>query len=419
MIRYQMLVAFFLLFAASRTHADDPLPSRAWFPKARPFPRPTGPVIRVATVDELFRAVADVRPGGTIMIASGRYLMPQTLELKTDDITLRGESGERSDVVLDGAQSRHGELIAVTGCSGVTIADLTIQNIRWNGFKLNSDRKAHRVTIYNCVARNVWQRMVKGPAIGEKDRDDFSPRDCRIQYCLFHNDRPKQYSDDSEDTPDNYRGNYIGGIDVMQARGWVISDNVFSGIRGRTGEARGAIFLWVDSRDCVVERNIVINCDSGICLGNSLRDGTSLHCIRCIVGNNFVTRGPEAGIFAGYTRNCSILHNTIHDPGSRFKRLIRVLGDNDGLLVANNLLSGPPPSIETPAKVELRNNIARDLTKMFVGPAEGNLHLSTAVDGVTAAVTALVEVPEDIDRRPRGKRTDIGGHDYTASLRRP
>src|SRR5262249_34857356 len=159
----------------------------------------------------------------------------------------------------------------VTGCSGVTVADLTLQNVRWNAFKINSDKRAHRVTLYNCVVRNAWQRAVKAPAVAERDRDRLAPRDCRVRYCLFFNHRPKRFSDAREDRADNFNGNYLGGIDAMAARGWVISDNVFWGIRGRTSEARGAVFLWNDCRDCVVERNVVVGCDAGICLGNSYR----------------------------------------------------------------------------------------------------------------------------------------------------
>ena len=62
-------------------------------------------------------------------------------------MTLRGASGNREKVILDGARSRHGELVGITACSGVTIADLTIQNIKWNVFKLNSDSNVQEVTI--------------------------------------------------------------------------------------------------------------------------------------------------------------------------------------------------------------------------------------------------------------------------------
>ena len=80
----------------------------------------------------------------------------------------------------------------------------------------------------------------------------------------------------------------------MFVAGWSIRDNVFVGIRGRTGEARGAVFLWHDARDCVIERNIIVDCDSGICLGNSHKpDDVAVHCTNMVVRNNFVTRGPK------------------------------------------------------------------------------------------------------------------------------
>jgi len=403
---------------ASVAGAAEPAgpPRQPWFPKAPPLPKPVGEVIRVATVEQLFKAAAEAKPGVTILVADGHYLLPRTLDLHADNVTLRGASGDRDKVVLDGARSQHGELLSVTGCSGVTIADLTIQNIHYNGFKLNSDRKAQRVTIYNCVAHNIWQRAVKGPAVPE-GRDELCPRDCRIQYCLFYNDRPKQYGDEPTDKPETFGGNYVGGIDAMQARGWTISDNVFVGIRGRTGEARGAVFLWMDGRDCLVERNIIIGCDVGICLGNSHRARFPIHCTGCTVRNNFITGAPESGILADYTRGCKILHNTIHCPDSRQQRLIRLVHDNEGLVVANNLLSGPPMRIETQSKVQLRGNVAKDLTDAFVDPAQGNLHLKQKVPGVTAAADLLPEVPEDIDRQPRHQPTDVGADELPRESR--
>ncbi len=139
----------------------------------------------------------------------------------------------------------------------------------------------------------------------KENREKLRPTDCRVQYCLFYNDHPKQPGDDDSDT---FGGNYVGGMDIMYAKRWTISDNVFMGIHGRTGEARGAIFLWVDAEDCIVERNMIIDCDCGICLGNSHRgEGTTVHCTRCTVRNNFVTRCPENDILADYTRDCKIL----------------------------------------------------------------------------------------------------------------
>lgn len=385
-------------------------PSEEWFPKAPPLPPAAGEVVRVSDVDGLFQAVQEVPAGGTILLADGHYMMPRYIELRTDNVTLRGESGDRQKVVLDGAHSRHGELVGITGCSGVTIADLTIQNIKWNGFKINSDTGVQRLTIHNCVIHNIWQRGLKGVAVPEENREQLRPRDCLIQFCLFYNDRPKRLSDDEADRPDTFNGDYIGGIDVMYATSWTISDNVFIGIQGRNRQARGAVFLWHDSRDCLIERNTIIDCDSGICLGNSHRPPQiSIHCTNCVARNNFVTRAPENGILADYTQDCAIVHNTVHDPGNRLERLIRLVHDNDGLLVANNLLSGPPMrQDQVSGDVRISGNVTRDLTGAFADPLTGNLHLKTAIPDVVDAGETVPGEDRDIDGQRRDDRPDIG-----------
>ena len=391
-------------------------PIQPWFPQAPPLPAPAGPVIRVTTVEELFRAADAITPGGTILVADGHYLMPRHLELRTDNVTLRGESGDRTRVLLDGSQSRHNELVGITGCSGVTIADLTIQNIRANGFKINSDRFATKVTIHNCIIRNVWERGVKGPAVRVEDRERFRPSDCRIQYCLFYNDRAKRYEDDPADRPDNFGGNYIGGVDAMYPRRWTISDNVFIGIQGRTRGARGAVFLWQHAEDCIIERNIIIDCDSGICLGNSFKPAdVQVHCRGCIVRNNFIIRAPEQGILADYTRDCRIIHNTMHDPGSRLGRLIRLVHDNDGLVVANNLLSGPPIRIETTSPMQLRDNLAGDFGDLFVDAKSGDLHLKRSEPRFVDAGQPVAEAPTDIDGEARTGMPDIGADEFQSA----
>src|SRR5262245_8888194 len=299
--------------------AETGVPTQPWFPQAPPLPAPTGEVRRAATANELFEAVNQVGPGGTVLIADGHYYLPRTLVLKTDRMTLRSASGRRDTVVLDGARSSPGELVAVSGCTGVTIADLTIQNVAWNGFKINADSGVHKVTIYNCVIHNIWQRGIKGVPGVRKDGQLQPCRGCRVQYCLFYNDRPKRLDDDPYEAknPKQFGGNYIGGMDIMNAKGWVVSDNVFIGIHGLTGERRGAIFFWNQSFDCVIERNMILDCDTGIYLGNGMRQpDTKVHCTRFIVRNNFVTRCPEGAITNTYTRDCKIVHNTIHDPAN-------------------------------------------------------------------------------------------------------
>ena len=64
-------------------------------------------------------------------------------------------------MVLDGAGTL-GEGITIRACTGVTIADLTVRNIRWNGIKLDSETGVQRATVRNCILHNIWQRAIKG-----------------------------------------------------------------------------------------------------------------------------------------------------------------------------------------------------------------------------------------------------------------
>ena len=390
-------------------------PVQAWFPKAPALPVPTEDRVEVSTIEGLIQAVEHAVPGRTILLADGHYLMPRYIEICADRVTLRGASGHRERVILDGIQSQHGELLGIRGCSDVTIADLTIQNIRYNGFKINSETNVQRLTIHNCIIHNIWQRGVKGVKVPEANREAVRPKGCRVQYCLFYNDRPKRLSDDPADIA---QGNYIAGIDVMYAKDWTISDNVFVGIQGRTFEGRGAIFLWFDSQDCVIERNIIIDCDVGLQLGNAHRaDGVQYHCVRCVARNNFITRAPEAGIVTTYTKDCRVLHNTIHDPQSLTSRLIRTVFTNDGLTVANNLLSGPGMSNESDSEIRFLGNLLRDASPAFADPSHGNLHLTLAASEIVDKAAVLSQpLAGDIDGQHRDDKPDIGADELVSSV---
>ena len=161
-----------------------------------------------------------------------------------------------------------------------------------------------------------------------------------------------------------------------------------------------------------VKKLRVNQCDTGIALGNSFkRPDTPIHCSGFIVRNNFVTRAPENGILADYTNNCKVINNTIHDPNNRLGRLIRLVHDNDGLLVANNIVSGPKICIESESKIKFINNLEKDLTEHFVDPENGDLHLKESIDDVVGKAKPLPEVTEDIDRKPRPQTPSIGAHE--------
>ena len=399
--------------AADETAAAA-VPTADWYPKAPPLGRPKGQQIRANTVEQMFDAAEKVQPGGTILVADGVYRMPRTLVLKTDGVTLRGQSGDRTKIVLDFANSRHHEGVAISYCTDVTIADLTVQNVRQNGIKINSNYDVDRVTIYNVVSHNVWQRHIKGPRVPDENGEPRFVEDCRVQYCLFYNDRPKQRGDEPfEDSNSQFGFNYVGGMDIMGARNWVVSDNVFMGIRGKTGEARGAIFFWHNGTKCVIERNVLIDCDSGICMGNSSARGERRHANEFIVRNNFVIRCSECNILADHTRGCKVLNNTVHDPDSRNGRLLRAVHANDHLVVANNIFSGPQIVTRmNEGPIEIRNNLIEPVADYFVDAKNGNLHLTAKARKAIDQAVADSDVSDDFDRHARGSKPDLGADEW-------
>ena len=389
-----LAILLLMVIGLGRTTATEP-PEFSWRTRPAPLPKPSGNVIRVRSTEELFWAVADAVPKTTVLLADGVYSMPRCLVVRCDGLVLRGQSQDRSRVVLDGGEHSLGELLALTACRDVTIADLTVRNVRWNGIKINSETGVQNMLIRNCVIHNVWQRAVKGVKVPAENRESTRPTGCRIEHCLFYNDRPKQFSDDPADTAENFDGNYIGGIDVMYARDWIISDNVFWNIRGRTGTARGAVFLWFESEGCIVERNIIVDCDSGICFGNAHRpDGVPIHAVRCVARDNFLARVPENGILAFHTRDCRIVQNTIHDPTSNLGRLIRAGGETERLLVAMNLLDGPEPRIESTGTMRFERNMAGRFSHLFADARRGDLRLREPLPGNPGA-----QMPMAADRR--------------------
>ncbi len=394
-----------------------------WHPPAPALEPAAGNVIRVTTVEELFTAVQTAEPGDTIEIADGHYLLPTVLTIGTDDLCLRSASGDRDAVVVDGADSDHGELIGFTECHRVTVADLTIQNVLHNGFKLNANigRSVGAITIHNCVIHNVWQRGFKGVNGPEVEGDTDLPLrpgkrgrpsvgrhfvdDCIIRYCLFYNDRPKQIDDEPYErkNPQNFDGNYIAAIDVMSARKWQIHDNVFVGIRGRNGGARGAIFFWQGSEDVAIERNVIVDCDSGMWLGLSWTPEDTRRCVRYTVRGNQITRPGRTGILLSRHVDSRVTGNTILDPfvgderpsGTDIDdggvlipsqapqcRPLRIGIENRGLLIDDNLLiSEQDVHVNQDAGcIELNNNlwIQAAWPDPFIDSTKGDLRRTEA-----------------------------------------
>jgi hypothetical protein len=288
-----------LMAAAAAADVPAWMLKQDWYPKAPPLPEAKGQVVRVSTPAELVEAVKAAKDDQTILIADGQYRMPSGLQIRdVDRVTLRGASNDPSKVVLDFADAGMASAVAFWHTVGSRIAHVTVANRPQNGLKLDSNTGTSHITIYNVIIHNVWQRPIKGVRVPDKDGKPQWIEGCKVQYCLIYNDRPKRKGDDKgfDDGGGTTGFNYIAGMDIMGAAEWVISDNVFVNIHGGTGSARGAIFMWNGCRDVTIERNIIIDCDSGICLGDSSSRAERRHCERFLVRNNFITRCPEKNL---------------------------------------------------------------------------------------------------------------------------
>jgi hypothetical protein len=266
-------------------------------------------------------------------------------------------------------------------------------------------RGSRKVRIYNCAFRNIQIRMIKGShpkygyePVGRHRAEILARRPVggEIRYCLFVNDARKA------DRRDGFRGDYVGGIDMMWLKDWVIADNVFVGIRGANGVGRGAIFIWVHSQGVVAERNVILNCDRGICFGNP--SGSRPHMTGGIVRNNFVVAGTSQGIEICRTVDTLVAHNTVFAARAARPAAVQFHQGSEGARFLNNIVHG---RVALDREVRSEGNFVGDCAGWFVDPATGDLHLTPRAAAPSRARRPK-EVAEDFDAQKRPQQTDAG-----------
>ena len=383
----------------------------AWFPKAQPLPAPRGEVIRVATAQELMAAVERAGPGHTILLADGQYEPPRVIVLQQkNDLTIRSASGDPAKVILSGkgwdSNAKGDDLVHIAHCDGVTIADLTFADCCSYGIKVEAENAPRNIHIYNCRFRDIGVRAIKGSA-----GQDPNIRAVKgsIRYCSFENTRipPADWL---------YGGDYISAIDMMALEDWVISDNFFRNIKGRNGGGRAAIFIWVRSRQIVVERNLIVDCDRGVAFGNPGQSTANtggerlVYVADGIIRNNFIAGGSDCGIELWHAERIKVFNNTVWRPEQNWSRGIRIGTGTAQTDVVNNLVHGEIRF--DGGEAQLRNNLSGRLEGNFVAPAVGNLELTARASGAIDQGVSLSDVTDDIRGRQRAGRPDLGAWEF-------
>jgi len=380
--------------------------------KVPPLPRGHGTEVIVDDVGRLKQVIENARDNTTILIADGTYRLGNLIYLRAKrNVTLRGASGDPTKVILSGvgwdSENQGDDILRIGDCENVTVAHLTFFDCRGYGIKVEAENHPRNINIYNCHFRDIGTRAVKGS--GGRGRALGGS----IRYCHFENTKipPADWL---------FGGNYISAIDMMALDGWIISDNVFKNIKGRSGSARAAIFVWVRSKNVTVERNLIVDCDRGVAFGNPSASSSQVaageyHVARSICRNNFILPGPDAGIELWWVDGVKIYNNTVwrrDDSG----RGIRFGSRNKGVHIANNLVRGAimAEGDDAPLDVRLEKNVTGPLEDYFVNPSAGDLRITPRAAEALNAGIPLPDLTEDFDGRPRDTRPDVGAAEFVA-----
>lgn len=131
------------------------------FINAPPLPAPQGEIIRVSTAEALYDAVDQVGPGGTILLADGRFQLSRPLVLEEKrNVAIRGASGDPAKVTIVGrgwnSEARNDDLLHLARCESVMIADLTFAHCRSYGIKVEAENAPKDIHISSGCGPGGW-----------------------------------------------------------------------------------------------------------------------------------------------------------------------------------------------------------------------------------------------------------------------
>mgnify|MGYP000055983361 CR=1 FL=1 len=375
--------------------------------KAPPLPPPTGTVVNVSTVSALMSAISGATPGTTIMVADGFYdlgVYGHSVSFNADNVTLRGASGNRDAVIIKGqgmsVSSGSTPTIFHVFSDDVMIADLTLRDAYYHLIQVHGENIADRFHIYNCRLIDSGEQFIKVSVNAAAQ-----PKKCEngiVEYCQF------EFTTTS-------RWWYTHGVDILNAKDWIIRDCVFRNIRGPAGVLTGgAILAWQKSEGTIVERCEFYECDFGVNFGNgggSVGDHTG-----GIIRNNFIYRKGNFGdvaITCVFASNFQIYNNTCILNGT-FPWVIDYRFPSSTGTIAYNITDGNILARDG-ATATLTGNLTNAQPSWFVDHANGNLHLASTASACINQAASLAAVTDDVDGdpRPMGTTPDTGADEFT------
>ncbi len=360
---------------------------------------------------ELRAAVGQAQPGWTILLRDGIYQLNQPLYVNVPDLVIRSLNGNRAKVIIRGGgmtESRVGVAISVDA-PRVVLADFSVG---WTGFhaiQVRGESGASDVVIHNVLLADTGQQLLKGST-------DFKGKtaDRGLVACSVF-----KYTDEAP-------SGYTNGVDVLNAKDWVVRDNYFHQIRGPApGHVCGpAILMWGGASGSIIERNLILDSFRGITIGlieqgtqkpEAQHKGIAHDHEGGIVRNNLVVNRnawADEGISANDCPDARIEHNTVLVTGY-VNWSIAARFPATSVLARNNLTNLPIISRDG-GKLEQAGNVVLAKSEWFTDPARGILRLARQDLPAVDAGVVIKDFPTDFDRKPRvsGKAPDAGAFEF-------
>jgi hypothetical protein len=382
------------------------------------LPATAGAEITVGPGDAaaLTSAVERAPSGSTILLRDGTYRIQKALLIRTPGLTIRSASGHAANVVIDGAYRVAEPLMIEAG--DVTIAHITITRAVDHLIHVVPRPRAsiRNIRLYGLRLQDSGEQFIKvNPDAGRTAFVDESIVECS-EFVM---------TEDGRTHVETLGGTscYTGGIDVHAGRAWTVRLNQFEGLFCRTGfMSEHAVHFWKESRDTLVENNLIVNCARGIGFGlGESNDVTRRwadvqgptgyvgHVGGTIRNNVIVADIPEydTGIGLEQAWNARVIHNTVFAaPGtSKAFSSIDARFPNTKAEIHNNLVNNI--TLRQSPAVTASHNLEQVSTRDFAGAARMDFHLRTNSRAIDAGV-ALEDAGLDMDGESRGPRPDVG-----------
>jgi len=340
------------------------------------------------TVDSLeaLQAAIDNAPeeGRVITLAKGEYYQTERVIVnQKDNITIQGETDNPEDTVLIGLGMDDESMymnMKVTESMYCTVKNLALRDSYYHAIQIVFS--AHYFRAENLITLDNGESGFKINGLS----DYGVIEDCYIGFTS------------------NGKRAVIEGIDGIAARGWLVKGNIIENIIQLESNIDLSvmpnyedwigfgIFFKANSIDCVLEDNLLINCDVALSFGGSgtgpgfYRYNDETYETRGGVMRNNIVWGTlrRAGIYVNSAKDFEIVNNTIYDDCKTGSVSFYPIEKNPNLLpsqngkIYNNVLrygveDGNPAYVIMDTIDQQNNLVAGD--DMFVDAANGDFRL--------------------------------------------